>query len=67
MPDTRKAAHRPDTDKRGRAIPIPYEEYERIYDPVRLGNSGQESHVSGGPTGQGTGEQVETGRGLGKF
>ncbi len=53
--------------QKGQGDPDSYEEYERIYDPVRLGNSGQESHVSGGPTGQGTGEQVETGRGLGSF
>lgn len=52
---------------KGRGNPDSYGDYERIYDPTRLGDGGQTGHVTGKPSGQGPSQQVEAGPGLGSF
>ncbi|NLO82282.1 MAG: apolipoprotein A1/A4/E family protein [Clostridiales bacterium] len=53
--------------QKGQGDPNSYGSYERIYDPSQLGSSGKGDNVAGTPTGQGTGEQVEIGPGIGSF
>jgi len=52
---------------KGQGDPDSYGDYERIYDPTRLGDGGQASLVTGKPSGQGASEQTEAGPGLGSF
>lgn len=52
---------------KGQGDPDSYGDYERIYDPTRLGDGGQASQVTGAPSGQGASEQVEAGPGIGSF
>ncbi len=52
---------------KGQGNPDSYGDYERIYDPTRLGDGGQASQVTGKPSGQGASEQTEASPGLGSF
>ncbi len=52
---------------KGQGSPDSYGDYEKVYDPTRLGDGGQISQVTGKPSGQGTSQQVEAGPGLGSF
>jgi hypothetical protein len=47
--------------------PDSYAEYERIYDPTRLGNGGEASHVTDKPSDSGDSRQTDAGSGLGSF
>jgi len=47
--------------------PDSYAEYERIYDPTRLGDGGDISQVGGSHNEEGESQQVDAGQGLGSF
>lgn len=51
----------------GAGIGTAHPEYERILDPKRLGDGGEVSQVKGNINEQGSGQQIETGQGLGDF
>lgn len=51
----------------GAGIGSSHGEYEKIYDPKRLGDGGESSQVSGKAGEEGNSEQVDAGRGLGSF
>lgn len=47
--------------------PDSYAEYERIYDPTRLGDGGETSHITDKPSDSGDSQQIDVGNGLGSF
>ncbi|MBZ4664946.1 hypothetical protein [Mahella sp.] len=47
--------------------PDSYAEYERIYDPTRLGDGGETSHITDKPSDSGDSQQTDVGNGLGSF
>ena len=51
----------------GAGIGSGHQEYEKIYDPKRLGDGGESSQVSGNTGNEGDSEQVNAGQGLGSF
>jgi len=54
-------------DGQGSGIGSGHVQYEKIYDPQRLGDGGEISQVSGNPGNEGDSEQINAGQGIGSF